>query len=453
MPNSLSPMEVLMTHLDNIRVSDIIPAHRSGDDILSLEHNQTISVALKALSKRKILSAPLVVSPSLEDLATDNDSVTSPVLVGWVDITTVLTGLISHLKGKNGGMLPHNMLRLMKELESEGTVYAKSPLITLSGGEDRSLLYCSEAGADWAPLKDTIRDQYLGLSADGYQKHRISHRIAVFDAHGVITQIVSQLDIVRYLCSNSDQLLGHVGGAQIQDIGLVQPKDAAASNMKHAAMRSGLVTVDPNMLTLLAFEHMLSQGVSGAPVVSESGDIVANLSVSDLRCIRPEHLGTLALPVAEFVALMHGTTYLGYSQGGSSHRHSHPFFGGSPKPKLDMSTLPSSPRNMKVSEEVERGVRLFTVHPTSTLNEVLHMLSDNQIHRVYITDPSCLEGQRLKGCITPTDILRWVLSVNAAAQLPLKPDRSASSFPPTAEAVPRHHPGPQTHSNLIVRVT
>lgn len=32
------------------------------------------------------------------------------------------------------------------------------------------------------------------------------------------------------------------------------------------------------------------------------------------RCIQPDHLSVLALPVAEFLALLHHTSYLGYSQ-------------------------------------------------------------------------------------------------------------------------------------------
>ena len=48
------------------------------------------------------------------------------------------------------------------------------------------------------------------------------------------------------------------------------------------------------------------------------------------RCIQPEHLGVLALPVAEFLALLHQTAYLGYSQR-SSGSSDHAFFAGSPK--------------------------------------------------------------------------------------------------------------------------
>ncbi len=155
--------------------------------------------------------------------------------------------------------------------------------------------------------------------------------------------------------------------------------------------RRPMITVDPNALTLLAFEGMLARGVSGAPVVNADGEIVANLSVSDLRCIQPEHLGMLALPVAEFVALTHGTTYLGYSQGGGisprtsldrrgsgdrvSGGGTHTFFAGSPRAGAAMAhagAMPDSPRaGAAVSDTVsEHCIRFFTVRPTSTLSEV-----------------------------------------------------------------------------------
>lgn len=43
------------------------------------------------------------------------------------------------------------------------------------------------------------------------------------------------------------------------------------------------------------------------------------------RGIQPDHFGVLALPVAEFLAVRHGTSYLGYSQQ-SSKEAAHPFF-------------------------------------------------------------------------------------------------------------------------------
>ncbi len=37
------------------------------------------------------------------------------------------------------------------------------------------------------------RDQYLGGGKNG----KVSHRLAIFDGHGRITQIISQLDVIR----------------------------------------------------------------------------------------------------------------------------------------------------------------------------------------------------------------------------------------------------------------
>jgi hypothetical protein len=47
------------------------------------------------------------------------------------------------------------------------------------------------------------------------------------------------------------------------------------------------------------------------------------------RGIQPDHFGVLALPVAEFLAVKHGTAYLGYSQQ-SSTSATHPFFASGP---------------------------------------------------------------------------------------------------------------------------
>jgi 5'-AMP-activated protein kinase regulatory gamma subunit len=47
------------------------------------------------------------------------------------------------------------------------------------------------------------------------------------------------------------------------------------------------------------------------------------------RGIQPDHFGVLALPVAEFLAVKHGTSYLGYSQHSSSSAR-HPFFASGP---------------------------------------------------------------------------------------------------------------------------
>jgi CBS domain-containing protein len=44
-----------------------------------------------------------------------------------------------------------------------------------------------------------------------------------------------------------------------------------------------LVVLDPNTPTLLAYEQLAAAGVTGAPVLSSQGEVIANLSISDIR--------------------------------------------------------------------------------------------------------------------------------------------------------------------------
>ena len=128
-----------------------------------------------------------------------------------------------------------------------------------------------------------------------------------------------------------------------------------------------VLSVNPHVPALLAYAQLAAQQVSGAPVIAESGELIANLSVSDIRwaaggaagrrggrppragqqvlgsrcwaapaagrprgprlrppalpcsAITAEQFGALALPVAEFLAVEHGTAYLGYSATTSQH--------------------------------------------------------------------------------------------------------------------------------------
>ena len=59
---------------------------------------------------------------------------------------------------------------------------------------------------------------------------------------------------------------------------------------------------------------MREKRVSGVGVLDDREGLIANLSASDLRCIQPEHFGILGLPAAEFLALLHGTSYAGFSR-------------------------------------------------------------------------------------------------------------------------------------------
>lgn len=44
-----------------------------------------------------------------------------------------------------------------------------------------------------------------------------------------------------------------------------------------------LVVLEPHIPTLLAYEKLSAAGVTGAPIISQQGELIANLSISDIR--------------------------------------------------------------------------------------------------------------------------------------------------------------------------
>lgn len=343
---------------------------KAGQKVVLLEHNQTISDALKSMSKSQILSAPMVIAPDIEEVAGGGEM--SPQLLGWIDVADILRAFLQHLHDA-GHKLPTQMLALMNLLEKEGPVFSDRLLVTIRGVEDRGLVFQAEGAS--TTLLDAIRNVFL-RPVDGETK--VVHRLAVFDPHGEITNVISQTDVMRFLLSHVDEL-GGVADKSLEQLGLLTGKPPVLS-------------VNPHVPALLAYAQLAAQQVSGAPVVTDSGELIANLSISDIRAITAEQFGALALPVAEFLAVEHGTAYLGYSASTSEHAR-HPFFASA----------------NRAGGPAKGDIQLFTVKRDTTLRELLHKIVGEHIHRVYVVDRD--EEPRVQAVITPTDVLRLVSGV------------------------------------------
>ncbi|KAG2499693.1 hypothetical protein HYH03_002628 [Edaphochlamys debaryana] len=430
--------------LEQTPLSKLIPTNQA---VLYLEHNSTVGVALQMLARRHILSAPLVIVPGLEDMeGGDNDSGADrpPQLIGWVTVESILRAFLQHMEEKHG-KLSRNMLLLMTQLEKEGPAFAEKPLITVAGSEDRGLMF--QVHSDVSVL-EALRESFAPSGKPA------AHRLAVFDASGAITAVVSQLDVIRYLHENP-QLLGDLAGATVEQLGWVPPPPSSSAPPSPGVAPPGsarpLVTVDASLPALLAYERMARAGVSGAPVVADaeaavgssgagstSGCLIANLSMSDLRNIQSQHLGILALPVGEFLALLHNTSYLGYSQR-TSQQAGHPFFASGPATVAPPPRLGSSPGTREDRSILNRAstgsahsgmggggggaapmdmgdgagaggegdtIRMITCSGSDTLAKVLALLSDNRVHRVYVGAAGSGPLVKPVSVITPTDILR-----------------------------------------------
>jgi CBS domain-containing protein len=216
-----------------------------------------------------------------------------------------------------------------------------------------------------------------------------------------------------------------------------------------------IVSVDINTPTLDALKLLVKHNRSAVAVLSPDGKLVTNLSSSDLRfdpgrcpnapisspvlgvlklqhlrrcscqdpirevqrevslrcagCrnLQPNHFGVFALPVGEFLGLLHGAVYVGthaldgdLSRTSSSSRS--PSAGGAAAPQ------PLSHQFFAQREGQERPVPLVTCAASATVAEAMGLMVERHVHRVYVVkDPAAEEPEPL-AVVTTTDMMRLV---------------------------------------------
>lgn len=380
--------------------------------VVTLNHDDTLSDSLEKLARHRILGAPVLIQPDplhADEMHHDvhyDDSVgrERPVLLGFFDVGDALRALVKALPpddhrdegvpASDPGSAPsvptlpkghRNVLSWMRVLDSVERKVSDTRLISLLG-DDAELLFRADAEAKGHSLGRTIREGFLNnKSANG-----AVHRVAIFDASGEIERIVSMSDAVRYLAVNVERL-GGMADASLRDLGL------AAETAAREKKKKKLIAVPPTTPAIEAFARMCDERVSGVGVLDDRGSLIANLSVSDVRCIQPEHFGILGLPAAEFLALLHGTSYAGFSGAGTP------------------SDVISNPFFAKMNEGGFRktGPYLVTATPETTFREVLSSFLTHGVHRVYVCEEN---NKNPVDVVTLTDALRATRDVADAAE-------------------------------------
>ena len=380
--------------------------------VVTLNHDDTLSDSLEKLARHRILGAPVLIQPDplhADEMHHDvhyDDSVgrERPVLLGFFDVGDALRALVRALPpddrrdegvpASDPGSVPsvptlpkghRNVLSWMRVLDSVERKVSDTRLISLLG-DDAELLFRAALDAKGHSLGRVIREGFLNnKSANG-----AVHRVAIFDASGEIERIVSMSDAVRYLAVNVERL-GGMADASLRDLGL------AAETAAREKKKKKLIAVPPTTPAIEAFARMCDERVSGVGVLDDRGSLIANLSVSDVRCIQPEHFGILGLPAAEFLALLHGTSYAGFSGAGTpSDVISNPFFA-----KMNEGGFRKS------------GPYLVTATPETTFREVLSSFLTHGVHRVYVCEEN---NKKPVDVVTLTDALRATRDVADAAE-------------------------------------
>jgi len=294
---------------DNTRVIDVVGASRP---LVSVSYEDTISSALKKLEAAQVFGA-LVHS--------------GPVIVGVIDMKDIAGSLVKFTRSEWKDFSTESAKNLADESKMFGQQVVGGIL-----NSDTSLVRVTGS----SPLCEAIAQM-----VDGNKR-----RLVAVDGLGKIVNIISQFDVIKFLYENISEF-----------------DDACDKTV--AALSLGTSPVICAPLTQCAaevFQLMISRNFRSLGIVNNMDDLelVANLSLSDLKCLSEENFKKLSHNVFDFLLNTQET----------------------PKPVVCCSA-------------------------STTLEDVISLLAKNHIHRVYVVD----RYQHPCSVISLVDILKYASSV------------------------------------------
>jgi CBS domain-containing protein len=315
--------------------------------LIVLNSEETVSSALDKLAYHNISSAPVLLKQSNES---ENFTGISGVL-GFIDMLDILAYLVKVVTGKmksNFDKIPPSFsteilnfedIDIIKKRSHEFKVQSVTELIDLSGRNSFNVLYQDMT------LQDALRFYAQGI-----------HRIAVLDNSNNVFGVVSQWTIADYLEWNN------------RDTSQVPSLKGSIKNFRFKT--ENVISVNKNERTIDAFMKMHTNQLSALAILDDSGNLISNLSASDLKGLREKDFQELLKPVGEFIA--------------------------------NMRTQQARPINYLISVD-ENNNSVF---------DVFQIIKKEQVHRVYVVEG---EQRKPKAVISLTDIMRALLPIETHA--------------------------------------
>jgi CBS domain-containing protein len=156
-------------------------------------------------------------------------------------------------------------------------------------------------------------------------------------------RMLSQSDLIDFIDRNSADLKG-IMDQRIEELGLANP------------VGEEVFAISANEMAARGFYHMFQKNLNAIGVLGLKGEMVGNLSASDLRGLNSKSLSNLQLPAMQFLQAMTGE-------------------------------IPPHPVTCPIGAH---------------LDEVVAKMTAAKIHRVWVTN----SAQKPLGLITATDVLR-----------------------------------------------
>jgi len=275
--------------LENKRVVDVVGETRT---LLAFNYEDTISSALKKLEAGHVFGA-LVKS--------------GPIVVGVIEMQDIVRSLMKFTRAGTRNFSTESI----KNLADEGKMFTQQ-VVGAVLTQDTNLVRVTRS----APLCEAVAKMLDGNT----------RRLVVVDEHGKIVNIVTQFDIVKFLYENLSEF-GDICGKSINQLEIGNSPVICASLYQCAAE---------------AFHMMVANNVRGIGIVNKTDaveELVANLSLSDIKGLNEENFKKLSSSVFEYL--------------------------------LDTQEAPKP---------------IISCSPATTFQDMLSQLVENKIHRVYIVD-------------------------------------------------------------------
>jgi len=280
--------------MKSTKISELMREVNRHRPVVSLAHNATLAEALHVLTENKILSAPVVVlADALDVRLPDDDTNAEPMemLIGFFDVRDAVTAILRSMNFSKDSST--SCLWWLREIELVERRIGDTPLMQCLG-YDADLMYTPNASV--TSVHDLVTKGFFGQSRDD-----VVHRVVLFDASGGLHRLISQTDVVEWLAEHDGKLSHSLETKSLRELGFGSDE-----------RRRQFVTVTANTPTIACFQQMLKKNVSGAAIVEEER-VIADITFGDLRLLTPEYFSVLGLPVAEFIALTHNTSYAGFA--------------------------------------------------------------------------------------------------------------------------------------------
>eukprot|EP00658_Telonema_sp_P-2_P078120 TRINITY_DN7239_c0_g1_i13.p1 TRINITY_DN7239_c0_g1~~TRINITY_DN7239_c0_g1_i13.p1 ORF type:complete len:348 (-),score=99.84 TRINITY_DN7239_c0_g1_i13:307-1350(-) len=340
----------------SITVSQFLELSGPRPSVISLTSDQSVGEALHTLASNKIMSAPVVAAADvvMDSLAPEN----ARQYLGMIDVQQLLFHAVrilrERIQAKHLDTDPAFKQQCWELFQEMGDELFEAELLNLCGN-DAGIIF-----PGWwteATLKELISVGFLRADEqEAAHEEQTAHRVLICNSsHSAqVDGIISQSDVVRFVADHPNCFEPGVIDKTLEELEFLAQQTPTE-----------IVSVNQKMSALDAFELMERRGVSGLAVLNDEGQLVGNLSASDLRGMGRHEFGDLLMSVEDF-------------------------------------TL--------INKDQVQG---YCLPPDATLDCLLQTFKEKRVHRLYVVD----ERNSPMAVITLTDVMRLLTQTSLACFL------------------------------------